>query len=121
MREAGLHPDACVIVATVRALKYNGGLSKAELGHEDINALEKGIVNLKKHIENIAKYGIPVVVTLNRFDSDTEAELEYVKNFCTEMGCSFALSRVWAEGGAGGEDEPFPELVRSWQRLFLTR
>ncbi len=101
---AGLAPDACVLVATVRALKYNGGVLKADLGKEDLGALKKGIVNLEKHIENIRQYGVPVVVTLNAFDSDTEAELSFVKSFCEEKGCDFALSRVWAEGGKGGEE-----------------
>ncbi len=101
---AGLAPDACVIVATVRALKYNGGVAKSDLGNEDLNALKKGIVNLEKHIENIRQYDIPVVVTLNAFDTDTEAELSYVKKFCEEKGCDFALSRVWAKGGEGGEE-----------------
>ena len=101
---AGLAPDACVIVATVRALKYNGGVAKADLGKEDIAALKKGIVNLEKHIENIRLYDIPVVVTLNAFDTDTDAELSFVKDFCEEKGCDFALSRVWAKGGEGGEE-----------------
>ncbi len=103
-RQADLSPDACVIVATVRALKYNGGVPKDSLGEENLEALKKGIVNLKKHIENIGKYGVPVVVTLNEFSTDTKAELEYVKSFCEDLGCEFALSRVWAEGGAGGEE-----------------
>lgn len=101
---AGLAPDACVIVATVRALKYNGGVAKADLGAENLDALKKGIVNLEKHIENIRQYDIPVVVTLNAFDTDTEAELSYVQKFCEEKGCDFALSRVWAKGGEGGEE-----------------
>ena len=103
-READLHPDACVIVATVRALKYNGGVSKEDLSNENLDALKKGIVNLEKHIENIQKYGLPVIVTLNRFVSDTDAELEYVRKFCEEKDCSFALSEVWAKGGEGGEE-----------------
>ncbi len=101
---AGLKPDACVIVATVRALKYNGGVKKEDLGSEDLDALSKGIVNLRKHIENIQKYHVPVVVTLNRFATDTDAELEYVRKYCTELGCDLALSEVWAKGGEGGED-----------------
>ncbi len=101
---AGLKPDACVIVATVRALKYNGGVKKEDLGNEDLAALEKGIVNLEKHISNIQKYKVPVIVTLNRFVSDTEAELDFVKKFCEERGCDFALSDVWAKGGEGGEE-----------------
>ena len=101
---AGLHPDACVIVATVRALKYNGGVAKNDLAKEDLDALSRGIVNLEKHIENIGKYGVPVVVTLNAFDTDTEAELVFVRDFCNKKGCDFALSRVWAKGGEGGEE-----------------
>ncbi len=101
---AGLNPDACVIVATVRALKYNGGVAKEDLSVENIEALGRGIVNLEKHIDNIGKYGIPVVVTLNAFDTDTEEELEYVRNFCLNKGCDFALSKVWAQGGEGGEE-----------------
>lgn len=101
---ANLHPDACVIVATVRALKYNGGVAKEDLSREDLTALKKGIANLAKHIENIKKYGLPVIVTLNRFDSDTDKELEFVRSFCEERSCSFALSEVWAKGGEGGED-----------------
>ena len=103
-REAGLRPDACVIVATVRALKYNGGVAKEDLSKEDLEALKKGIVNLEKHIENIQKYGLPVIVTLNRFVSDTDAELSFVKEFCEKKDCSFALSEVWAKGGEGGEE-----------------
>lgn len=102
-RIAGLKPDAVVLVATVRALKYNGGVPKAELGVENLEALKKGIVNLEKHIENIQQYGVPVVVTLNSFITDTEAETEFVKKFCEERGCKFALSEVWAKGGEGGE------------------
>lgn len=101
---AGLHPDACVIVATVRALKYNGGVAKNDLAKEDLDALSQGIVNLEKHIENIGKYGVPVVVTLNAFDTDTESELDFVRDFCNKKGCDFALSRVWAKGGEGGEE-----------------
>ena len=103
-RMAGLKPDAVVLVATVRALKYNGGVPKTELQQENLEALEKGIVNLEKHIENLQKYGVPVVVTLNSFTSDTEREYEFVKKFCEERGCEFALSEVWAKGGAGGEE-----------------
>lgn len=103
-RKAGLHPDAVVLVATVRALKYNGGVAKADLGEENLEALKKGIVNLEKHIENIQKYGVPVVVTLNSFVTDTEAENEYIRRFCEEKGCEFALARVWEKGGEGGEE-----------------
>jgi formate--tetrahydrofolate ligase len=102
-RIAGLKPDAVVLVATIRALKYNGGVAKADLGTENLEALKKGIVNLEKHIENIQKYGVPVVVTLNAFLTDTQAEMDYVKAFCEERGCKFALSEVWAKGGEGGE------------------
>ncbi len=101
-RMAGLKPDAVVLVATVRALKYNGGVAKDNLSEENLDALKKGIVNLEKHIENIAKFNIPCVVTLNRFVSDTDKELEFVKNFCEERGCEFALSEVWEKGGEGG-------------------
>ncbi len=101
-RKAGLSPDAVVLVATVRALKYNGGVPKAELGTENLEALKKGIVNLEKHIENLQKYGVPVVVTLNSFVTDTKAETDYVEQFCRERGCEFALSEVWEHGGEGG-------------------
>ncbi len=101
-RMAGLKPDAIVIVATVRALKYNGGVAKADLNEENLEALAKGIVNLEKHIENMQKYGVPVIVTLNSFITDTEAEYEYIRNFCEERDCEFALSEVWANGGEGG-------------------
>lgn len=101
-RMAGLKPDAVVLVATVRALKYNGGVPKTELQEENLDALKRGIVNLEKHIENIQKYGVPVIVTLNSFTTDTEAEYAYIKKFCEDMGCEFALSEVWAKGGEGG-------------------
>ena len=90
------------LVATVRALKYNGGVAKEDLGAENLDALKKGIANLKKHIENVSKFGVPCVVTLNRFVSDTDAELSFVKEFCEERGCDFALSEVWEHGGEGG-------------------
>ena len=99
---ADLHPDAVVLVATVRALKYNGGVSKDNLAEENIDALSKGIVNLEKHIENLKLFGVPVVVTLNQFATDTEAELTFIKNFCEERDCDFALSQVWEKGGEGG-------------------
>ncbi len=102
-RMAGLKPDAVVLVATIRALKYNGGVDKKDLGTENLDALKKGIVNLEKHIENLQKYKVPVVVTLNSFLTDTEAETEYVRQFCEERDCRFALSEVWAKGGEGGE------------------
>jgi len=101
-RMAGLKPDAIVLVATIRALKYNGGVAKADLSSENVDALKKGIVNLEKHIENLHKYGVPVVVTLNSFVTDTDAEIDFVKNFCEERGCEFALSKVWEHGGEGG-------------------
>lgn len=101
-RKAGLKPDAIVLVATVRALKYNGGVPKDQLKEENLTALEKGIVNLEKHIENMMKYGVPVIVTLNSFITDTEAEHQFVKRFCEERGCEFALSQVWEKGGEGG-------------------
>ena len=101
-RKAGLKPDAVVLVATVRALKYNGGVAKQDLGEENLEALKKGIVNLEKHIENIQKYGVPVVVTLNSFVTDTEAENEFIRSFGEERDCEFALAKVWEKGGEGG-------------------
>ena len=102
-RKAGLKPDAVVLVATVRALKYNGGVAKADLSNENLDALAKGFVNLEKHIENIQKYGVPVVVTLNHFVADTDAEVAYVKERCEAMGATFAVAKVWADGGEGGK------------------
>ena len=102
-RKAGLKPDAVVLVATVRALKYNGGVPKADLSNENLDALAKGFVNLEKHIENIQKYGVPVVVTLNHFVADTDAEVAYVKERCEKMGATFAVAKVWADGGEGGK------------------
>ena len=101
-RMAGFKPDCVVLVATIRALKYNGGIAKADLSNENLDALKKGIVNLEKHIENLHQYKVPVVVTLNAFSSDTDAETEFVKNFCEERNCEFALSKVWELGGEGG-------------------
>lgn len=101
-RKSGLKPDAVVIVATVKALKYNGGVAKDALSQENLDALAKGIVNLDKHIENIQKYNVPVVVTLNSFITDTEAEYEFIKKHCEEKGCEFALANVWKDGGKGG-------------------
>jgi formate--tetrahydrofolate ligase len=101
-RKAELKPDAVVLVATIRALKYNGGVPKADLNEENVEALKKGICNLEKHIENLHKFGVPVVVTLNSFITDTEAENEFVKNFCESKGCEFAISKVWEKGGEGG-------------------
>ena len=103
-RMAGLKPDAVVLVATVRALKYNGGVAKDSLSEENLDALKKGIVNLEKHIENLQQYGVPVVVTLNKFATDSAAELAFVENFCKEHDCEFALSEVWEKGGEGGID-----------------
>ena len=101
-RIAGLKPDAVVLVATVRALKYNGGINKNDLKEPNLSALKKGIVNLEKHIENIKKYGVPVIVTLNSFVTDSKEEVEFVENFCKERDCDFALSKVWEKGSKGG-------------------
>lgn len=101
-RIGGLKADAAVLVATVRALKYNGGMAKQDLGNENLEALEKGIANLEKHIENLQKYGVPVVVTLNSFLTDTEKEIGFVRDFCEKRGCEFAISQVWEKGGEGG-------------------
>ena len=101
-RMAGLKPAATVLVATIRALKYNGGVAKADLSAPNMEALKKGIVNLEKHIENLQKFGVPVVVTLNSFITDTEEEVAFVKQFCEERNCEFALSEVWEKGGEGG-------------------
>ena len=101
-RKAGLKPDAVVLVATVRALKYNGGVAKADLAEENLDALKKGIVNLEKHIENLQKFGVPVIVTLNSFVTDTDAENAFIRKFCEDRGCEFALSEVWEHGGEGG-------------------
>lgn len=103
-RMAGLKPDAVVLVATIRALKYNGGVPKDELSSENLDALKAGILNLEKHIENLHKFGVPVVVTLNSFVTDTKAETDFVEQFCKERGCEFALSEVWEKGGEGGID-----------------
>ncbi len=103
-RMSGLKPDAVVLVASIRALKYNGGVPKEKLGEENLAALEKGIPNLGKHIENLHKYGVPVIVTLNHFTDDTDAECEFVKKYCEDSNCEFAVSDVWAEGGAGGTE-----------------
>lgn len=103
-RMAGLKPSCIVVVATVRALKYNGGVAKADLSAENVPALEKGIVNLKAHVENMHKFGVPVVVAINRFGTDTDAELQVIDNCCKELGVSYALSEVFAKGGEGGKD-----------------
>ena len=103
-RKANIKPDAVVLVATARALKYNGGIPKEELSNENVDALNKGIVNLGKHIENLKKYNVPVVVTINKFVSDTDAEVEAIKSFVESKGCRFAVSEVWAKGGEGGEE-----------------
>ena len=111
-RAAGLKPDACVLVATVRALKHHGGAAKAELAKEDLSALEKGLPNLLRHVENVTRvYGLPAVVAINRFPTDTEAELELVRSRCEELGVRTALSEVWGRGGAGGV-ELAEEVVR---------
>ncbi|MEG1957923.1 MAG: formate--tetrahydrofolate ligase [Lachnospiraceae bacterium] len=101
-KKVGLHPDMVVLVATVRALKYNGGIAKKDLGQENLDALSKGIVNLEKHIENLQKFGVPIVVTLNSFVTDTDAENDFIRKFCIEKGCEFACSQVWEKGGEGG-------------------
>jgi len=101
-RISGLKPDAVVLVATIRAIKYNGGIPKQDLNHENIAALKMGIVNLEKHIENIQKFNVPVIVTLNSFSSDTKEEINFVKDFCVSRHCEFALSQVWEFGGDGG-------------------
>ena len=103
-RKAGIAPDAVVILATVKALKYNGGVKKDELAAPNLEAVKKGIANLDKHIENLHAFGVPVVVTLNSFLTDTQEEYEFIKKHCEDMGCEFALARVWAEGGKGGEE-----------------
>lgn len=103
-RKAGLKPDAVVLVATVRALKYNGGVPKDQLSEENLDALKAGIVNLEKHIENLHKFGVPIVVTLNSFVTDTKAETDFIEQFCRERDCEFALSEVWEKGGEGGID-----------------
>lgn len=110
---AGIRPNAVVLVATIKALKYNGGVAKADLSKENLEALEKGLPNLLKHIENITQvYHLPVVVAINAFPTDTEAELELVRTRCKELGVNVALSEVWAKGGEGGE-----ELAREVIRL----
>lgn len=101
-RMSGLKPDAVVLVATIRALKYNGGVKKENLSEENLDALKNGIVNLEKHIENLHKYGVPIVVTLNSFVTDTKAEIDFVQQFCEDRNCEFAISEVWEKGGEGG-------------------
>lgn len=101
-RKAGLKPDAVVLVTTIRALKYNGGVAKEELKEENVEALTRGITNLQKHIENVHKFGVPVIVTLNQFITDTDAEIAYVKESCEALGCDFAPATVWEHGGEGG-------------------
>ncbi len=103
-RQSGLKPDAVVLVATVKALKYNGGVPKTEVSKPNLEALKKGIVNLEKHIENVQKFGVPVVVALNSFITDTQEEYDFVRQFCEERDCEFALAEVWANGGDGGRD-----------------
>ena len=103
-RFGGLKPDCTVIVATIRALKYNGGVPKAELGNENVEALKKGLVNLKTHIENMRKFGLPVVVAINRFGTDTEAEIGIIKDFCSVMDVEVSLAEIFSKGGEGGTD-----------------
>ena len=122
-RLSGLEPDCIVLVATIRALKYNGGVKKDELSSENMDALKKGIVNLEKHIENLKLFGVPVVVTLNAFVSDTEKELDFVKEFCQKLGCRFALANVWEKGGEGGIDLAYKVIEaldepKSFQPLY---
>ncbi len=121
-RKAGIQPDAVVLVATIRAMKYNGGVAKADLSNENVEALKKGFVNLEKHIENIQKYGVPIVVTLNHFVADTQAEVAFVKEKCEAMGATFAIARVWAEGGTGGRElaEKVLETLESKENNFHT-
>ena len=121
-RKAGLKPDAVVLVATIRALKYNGGVPKAELNNENVDAVKKGIVNLEKHIENLQKYGVPVVVTLNNFVFDTEDEIAVVKAKCEEMGATFAIAKVWEKGGEGGIElaEKVIETIETKESKFHT-
>jgi formate--tetrahydrofolate ligase len=109
---AGITPSAVVVVATVRALKHHGGVAKADLGNENLEALEKGLPNLLQHVENITQvYGLPAVVAINRFPTDTEAELKLVEDKCKELGVNVALSEVWGKGGDGGI-ELAKEVVR---------
>ena len=122
-RLSGLEPDCIVLVATIRALKYNGGVKKDELSSENMDALKKGIVNLEKHIENLKLFGVPVVVTLNAFVTDTEKELDFVKEFCQKLGCRFALANVWEKGGEGGIDLAYKVIEaldepKSFQPLY---
>lgn len=122
-RLSGLEPDCIVLVATIRALKYNGGVKKDELSSENMDALKKGIVNLEKHIENLKLFGVLVVVTLNAFVSDTEKELDFVKEFCQKLGCRFALANVWEKGGEGGIDLAYKVIEaldepKSFQPLY---
>ena len=122
-RLSGLEPDCIVLVATIRALKYNGGVKKDELSSENMDALKKGIVNLEKHIENLKLFGVPVVVTLNAFVSDTEKELDFVKEVCQKLGCRFALANVWEKGGEGGIDLAYKVIEaldepKSFQPLY---
>ena len=117
-RYAGLKPSCVVLVATVRALKYNGGVPKTELTNENIEALEKGIVNLKTHIENMHKFGVPVVVALNRFHTDTEAELAVIERVCGEMGVEFSLAEIFAKGSEGG---PFANIAHGCNSVRATK
>ena len=122
-RMAGIVPDTIVIVATVRALKYNGGVKKEDLNNENLEALKAGIVNLDKHIENMQSFGVPVVVTLNGFVADTEAEHNFIKEHVEAMGCEFAIADVWAKGGEGGielANKVLASIEKSEKKLNLT-
>ena len=126
-RQSGLRPDCAVIVATVRALKYNGGVAKADLATPDAQAVERGVVNLIKHIENMRKFGVPVVVAINRFVSDTDAELDIIRNHCEQAKARVALCEVWGKGGAGGEAladkvlTAISEKPAAWQPTYESR
>lgn len=119
-RKAGLKPDAVVLVATIRSLKFNGGVNKDELSVENLEALKRGIVNLEKHIENLQKYNVPVIVTLNSFITDTKNEIEFIRNKCSELGAEFALSEVWEKGGEGGKElaEKLVETLDKYESDF---
>lgn len=125
-RFAGLAPACIVLVATIRALKYNGGVQKTALGNENVEALKKGIINLQTHIENMQKYGVPVVVAINRFGTDTDAEIAVIREFCAEMGVEVSLTEVFAKGGEGGRDlaekvcKTIEEKPSNYQPLYDT-
>ena len=121
-RYAGLRPDAVVLVATIRALKYNGGIKKEDLKQENIHALKEGFVNLEKHVENLRKFGVPIIVAINHFDSDTHEEIEYIKTRCKGMGVEIAFSQVFAKGGSGGIElaEKMVHMIRNTPSSFKT-